>query len=140
MDTEDDNNGVVVLPVRTRKGDITKALQVNRENRKEIEEKRLETLKKKRVMKDVANMLLNVPLRSQYEIDEIKERFPDIPVSEMNLSLSLLIKQVDRALQGDSKAFEVIRDTSGQKPVDEQKIEMETKNVVIDILPEFENE
>jgi len=136
---EDKELQVIEVEDKQRKK-LEKMWEVSAERADEIREKKIETWKRKGAMKEMANLLLNIPLRSEYEINEIKERFPDIPVNEMNLSLSLLIKQIDRALEGDSKAFEVIRDTSGQKPIDEQKIEMETKNVVIDILPEFENE
>ena len=36
----------------------------------------------------------------------------------------IALRQMERALDGDTKAFEVIRDSSGQKPVD--KVEMKT--------------
>ena len=31
---------------------------------------------------------------------------------------AIAIKQFEKALQGDAKAFELVRDTSGQKPID----------------------
>ena len=36
----------------------------------------------------------------------------------------MALKQFEKALKGDTRAFEVIRDTAGQKPV--EKVEMAT--------------
>ena len=55
--------------------------------------------------------------------------------TQKKISLALIKK----ALQGDTKAFEVIRDSIGQKPTD--KVESLNKNIVIDFgnIPEGEN-
>lgn len=44
---------------------------------------------------------------------------------------AIAIKQMDKALKGDTKAFEVVRDSSGQKPVDKVMI-AEVDQAVID--------
>lgn len=44
---------------------------------------------------------------------------------------AIAAKQFEKALKGDTKAFEVIRDTSGQKPVDKVMI-AEVEQSVID--------
>ena len=46
----------------------------------------------------------------------------------------IAFKQFEKALQGDSRAFEVVRDTAGQKPV--EKIEM--SQVDPDVIAEVE--
>lgn len=37
---------------------------------------------------------------------------------------------IEKALMGDTKAYEIIRDTIGQKPADKQQLAMDTKVVV----------
>ena len=44
---------------------------------------------------------------------------------------AIAMKQMEKALKGDSKAFEIVRDTSGQKPVDKVMI-AEVEQSVID--------
>lgn len=53
--------------------------------------------------------------------------------TQNKISLAL----VEKALKGDIKAFEVIRDTIGEKPTDKQEItgDIKTTNPVINILP-----
>lgn len=53
--------------------------------------------------------------------------------NQQKMSVALFQK----ALKGDIKAFEVIRDTIGEKPTDKQEItgDIKTTNPVINILP-----
>lgn len=55
--------------------------------------------------------------------------------TQKKISLAL----IQKALKGDVKAFEVIRDSTGQKPTD--KVENLNRNIVIDFgkIPEGEN-
>lgn len=48
---------------------------------------------------------------------------------------AIAVQQFKKALKGDTKAFEVIRDTAGQKPID--KIQM--AEVDADVLMQVEN-
>jgi hypothetical protein len=36
----------------------------------------------------------------------------------MSTAEAIALKQIQKALKGDTKAFEVVRDTAGQKPID----------------------
>lgn len=45
----------------------------------------------------------------------------------------IALRQMERALDGDTKAFEVIRDSSGQKPVDKVMISDVDQTVIEDI-------
>ena len=47
---------------------------------------------------------------------------------------ALALKQFEKALKGDTRAFEVIRDTSGQKPVEKVMI----SEVVQEVIDEVE--
>ena len=44
---------------------------------------------------------------------------------------ALILKQFEKAMKGDSRAFEIIRDTSGQKPV-EKVVVAEVDQSIID--------
>jgi len=51
---------------------------------------------------------------------------------ELSGAEAIAIKQFEKALKGDAKAFELVRDTSGQKPVE--------KVMVADVDPDVINE
>ncbi len=58
---------------------------------------------------------------------DLKKLFPDLDVDELTVGAALVAKQIDKAAKGDTRAFESIRDTSGQKPVDKQDINQTVK-------------
>lgn len=69
-------------------------------------------------------------LRELLEI-ALSQPYKDNPDDDNYMAISVAL--VQRALDGDTKAFEIIRDTLGQKPKDQ--IEVETQgaiNIVID--------
>lgn len=45
-------------------------------------------------------------------------------LSEGDTQKSISLALIKKALQGDTKAFEVIRDTTGQKPTDKQEVKL----------------
>lgn len=49
--------------------------------------------------------------------------------------VDMIAAQVKKALKGDTRAFEVIRDTSGEKPA--EKVEAQVKNDNAELLKEF---
>ena len=53
---------------------------------------------------------------------EMKNEFPGLEVEEITNRALMLKAQILKAFMGDSKAFEVVRDTIGEKPVDKQDI------------------
>lgn len=80
--------------------------------------------------------------RRQKTFKEVLETLLDKKVTdkngkEMDLLTVISAKQVEKASKGDTKAFEVIRDTIGQKPVErveigdiDSKIAQEIENYV----------
>lgn len=53
------------------------------------------------------------------QIIEIKKEFPDLSQEDLTNRALMLQKQIQKAIiDGDTKAFEVIRDTIGEKPTD----------------------
>lgn len=93
--------------------------------------------RKKIMMKDLAMELLN----SNIQDDELKARilniFPDVDPEKMQIQTAMTVAQINKALKGDSKAFEVIRDTSGQKPIEQQIIAFDESNELIIDLGEY---
>lgn len=73
-----------------------------------------ESYKKKRMLKEYLQLIL-----------DCKSDRGKTYAEEISLSL------VQKALDGDTKAFEVIRDSTGQKPKDE--IELSNTNITINI-------
>lgn len=55
---------------------------------------------------------------------QIAKYFPEIAEDdELNIRVAMFYVQAAKALGGDTKAFEVVRDTAGEKPVDVHKME-----------------
>lgn len=61
-------------------------------------------------------------LRKALEVLLEKTVSKDKEGNEISGAEALALKQFEKALKGDTRAFEVIRDTSGQKPI--EKVEL----------------
>jgi hypothetical protein len=61
---------------------------------------------------------------------EIKKHFPVLEDTQINGLTAMVFAQKAKALKGDSKAFELIRDTAGEKPIDRIKQEGQIINKV----------
>lgn len=48
--------------------------------------------------------------------NSIAQLFPEIPKDEITNRLALVTTMFQKAINGDTKAFEVLRDTAGEKP------------------------
>lgn len=76
------------------------------------------TRKRRKMLKEQLEILLSMPLNDE----EIKEQIKDLGIisdDEMNNQMAIVIALYEKALNGDTKAFEIIRDTVGEKPKDE---------------------
>ena len=78
--------------------------------------------RKKRQLKELCNIILENKITDNKMIENIRNRFPELAIDDVNFGLMLLLKQYEKAKDGDAKAFEIIRDTAGQKPVEQQEI------------------
>lgn len=93
-----------------------------------------EARRKKKSMKELLNMLLNSKHMDQETVDKIRQVYPELSEKDVTNKVVLLNEQIKKASIGDTKAFEVVRDTSGEKPVDkvesinEDKINILTVN------------
>lgn len=74
----------------------------------------------------------NEAQRKRKELKETLKAFLEIENNQDNMCLAILKKAMD----GDTKAFEVIRDTIGEKPIDKSKISFDENNLT-QVLVQF---
>ena len=79
-----------------------------------------EKKRENRKMKEIAELILTLPLSSGKSklIDQIKS-LDEVDTANLSTGTAILLAQVKRALQGNTAAFIAVRDTSGNKPVEE---------------------
>lgn len=79
-----------------------------------------ETKRRKKAMKEVLGVLLDMPMKAGKAADvEAIRNFAALRGRNITVSEAILIAQIQRALQGNVPSAEFIRDTSGQKPVED---------------------
>ena len=71
-------------------------------------------------------------LRKAIEI-LLEKDFKDSNGKDVSGAEAIAIKQFQKALNGDTKAFEVIRDTSGQKPVEKVMVAEVSQEVIDEV-------
>lgn len=83
----------------------TPSTEEAREMQKKSAKARSENIKRK---KDI-RLAMEALLEKNYNVEDGQE---------LTGAEAIALKQMEKALKGDTKAFEVVRDTSGQKPVE----------------------
>lgn len=78
-----------------------------------------EAQRKKRQMQEVAELILNMPLKGgkKHELEEIMS-FGALKGKNITVQEAMVYQQARKALKGDKNAAEFVRDTAGQKPKD----------------------
>ena len=71
--------------------------------------------RQKKLMLEMAADILELELRNKSEIEQVLKD-GGLDDQDINYAAAILIVQVLKALRGDTRAAEFIRDTSGQKP------------------------
>lgn len=94
---------------------------------------------KKKRMKELCNLVLNNKIQDEKTIEGLKQRFPDMNTDDVTFEFLLILKQYEKAKDGDAKAFELLRDTSGQKPIEQTVIAFDENNELIIDLGEEED-
>lgn len=79
-----------------------------------------ETKRRRKAMKEQLKLLLELPL----ENPKLKEQIKNLGVNDkdINNQLAVCIALFNQALKGNTKAYELIRDTIGEKPIEKQEI------------------
>ena len=92
--------------------------------------------KEKKRVKQQFELLMSLDLQE----NELKEQIKSlgIPEEEINVQMALCVAMTQQALQGNIKAFELIRDTIGQNPINELENEKREMIIFIDDLQDIE--
>ena len=74
----------------------------------------------KKMIKDNIELLLSLPIKNAKTKEQLKQL--GIDDNEMNNQMALVIAMYQKALKGDVSAFNTLRDTIGQRPVEKTEI------------------
>ena len=104
------------------------------EQRAECGRKGAEVTKRKvrerKAMKETLEILLNMPMKKGkvYTAEEIKS-FADLKGKNITIDQAMSVCLIQKALKGDLSAIAMVRDTIGEKPVENVKVDANvTKN------------
>lgn len=78
--------------------------------------------RKKIIFKEIFEHISNVKLSNEKHIQKLKELYPEVTEDEMNYGVLSAFRILEKSLSGSTKAFEIVRDTMGQAPVQKQEI------------------
>ena len=75
--------------------------------------------RKKRNMQQFAEIILGMAMKNGevHTVEDIQS-IADLKGKNLTVDQAIILKQVEKALKGDLKSAEFVRDTSGQKPVE----------------------
>lgn len=76
--------------------------------------------RERKAMKEQLEILLSLPLQNKKLKSQIAEL--GIEDTEINNQMAIIISLYQEAMKGNTKAWELIRDTIGEKPIDKQEI------------------
>lgn len=88
-----------------------------------------EARRRKKTMQELAKHILSMSLTNG-EVNSIEDiqNLAELKGKNLSVDEAIIIKQVEKALKGDIKSAEFIRDTSGQKPREEISVSGELNN------------
>lgn len=77
--------------------------------------------RRKKLVREIANDILNMRLQTEEEIKDAL-RQGGLEDQDINYAAGIVLVQTLKAMNGDTKAAEFVRDTSGQKPADNLQV------------------
>ena len=89
-----------------------------------------EAVRKRKEMRETLDILLNMPMKKGkvYTAEDIK-CFADLKGKNITIDQAMMVCLIQRALKGDLSAIAMVRDTIGEKPVENVKVDANvTKN------------
>ena len=78
--------------------------------------------RKKIIYKEIFEHITKLNLSKENHIQKLKELYPEVTEDEMNYGVLSAFRILEKSLSGSTKAFEIVRDTMGQAPVQKQEI------------------
>jgi len=93
--------------------------------------------REKKLMRETLDVLLSMPLKNGKNADvESVRNFAALKGKNISVQDAILIAQIQKAMKGDTKAAEYVRDTMGQKPVDNVNMSGEINNPFAELTTE----
>jgi|WetSurMetagenome_2_1015567.scaffolds.fasta_scaffold125749_2 hypothetical protein len=78
--------------------------------------------KENKQFRELAQLMLSMKISDKKLKNKIKEMFPELLDDELTAKAAMIYKQFEKAVKfADSQAFQILRDTAGEKPTDETK-------------------
>ena len=99
----------------------TRPVEEQREIQRKGGKARAEQMKQRMTMKENLKLLLECKLSSQQSI-EITDEFANLVGEDTSVQNVLMIQTLKQAMSGDTKAIALVRDTIGEKPIDESVV------------------
>lgn len=108
-------------------GDLTP--EQARENGRKGGKASVKAKRERKQMRETLEILLNMPLKGgkSADVEEIRN-FAAIKGKNISVQDALLLSMIQRALKGNVRAAEYVRDTIGENPI--QKVEADVRNIV----------
>lgn len=93
--------------------------------------------REKKAFKETLEALLSMPMNDGdgISVDDI-QNFANIKGQNISVQEAILIAQVQKAMNGDTRAAEYLRDTAGQKPSDKVEVSGQVDNPFSDLTTE----
>lgn len=106
-----------------------------RENARKAGKASAEAKKRRKAMRESLEVLLNLGM-SEGEITdpETVKCWNELQGKNITVQDVVLVKQIMKAIKGDTKAAEFVRDTSGNRPTNEQRMDVAVDNGFIEAL------
>jgi len=83
----------------------------------------------KKLMRETLDIMLSMPLKDGRDADvETIKNFAALKGKNISVQDAIMIAQIQKAMKGDTKAAEYVRDTVGQKPTDLLTVNAEVNN------------
>lgn len=81
--------------------------------------------REKKLFKETLEALLSMPMKDgkSVDVDKIKN-YAAIKGQNISVQEAILIAQIQKAMKGDTRAAEYVRDTIGQEPTDKMQVSM----------------
>lgn len=97
--------------------------------------------RKKKYMKEVLDVVLDMPLKKgkHNDVEDIRN-FASLKGKNLNVQEAIMIAQIQKALKGDTNAVQFIRDTIGQKQIENINLSAGVPIVIKDDMSEDESE
>lgn len=87
-----------------------------------------EVRREKRQLKEILETFLEMDAPPKMK-DKALEIIPELDNERLSLKASLVVTLIEKILNGDMKAFELMRDTIGEKPIEKQEITQCENNI-----------